>query len=224
MNVTVYPESYDWLFAQRAPEHHCVWSFGRHQPPVEIGDDLVFRVKNQPVARALCRAIFKPGEFNVPMHDGSRELKGWKTLWYQMDFEDLRPLKLNAMFGVAPTDRMLNALRNHDEDGWLTGPPTNQSTIGLEIRGLVELHPGLRARLTYEGLRLLHREINDQRAADIEADEVFGSSMACRVCGCTEQSGCAEGCGWVDVTGPPHCTACDELMAQLSITLPEEVV
>lgn len=32
------------------------------------------------------------------------------------------------------------------------------------------------------------------------------SDQACRVCGCTERRGCAEGCFWVE---PDLCSACD---------------
>lgn len=221
MNVSIFPESYDWLFAPRRPEQCCVWSFGRHQPPVEIGDDLVFRDRNRPHARAICGEIYKPGELNVPMHDGSRELKGWKVLWYQSDFEDLRPRKLWASFGSPPTKRMQTALEQHDAEGWLPDGLSNQITIGLQTRGLVELYEGPRARLTYEGLRHLRREVGEQRASDIE-----GGSMVCRLCGCTDQAGCYEGCTWAFFTNPgclPTCSVCADVLEHMSILLPGEV-
>lgn len=241
MNVTIYAESFAWLFTEREPEHPCMWSFGRHRPPVEIGDDLIFRRDGWPLARAIVRGIYKPGECDVDMHDGSRRLTGWKVLWYQGDFEDLREAKLPKRFGAPLTPAMMKVLCNHDDDGRLDPNVYigQTSTVdALIARRLVQMRcdrPDVRApHLTLEGWRAALREISETRRQDIA--HVFGrllpekerrekcrqvdvrwtwfaigdmGTWCCRICGCTDGHGCAEGCSWHSIN---LCTSCARLV------------
>lgn len=88
MNITVYANSYDWLFANRGVER--AWSLGRFPKPVKAGDWLHFRWEKRLIARATCWAVTAPGERDCVMHDGSRVLRGFKVHWLPSTFEDLR--------------------------------------------------------------------------------------------------------------------------------------
>lgn len=87
MNITVYPDSYDWLFQKR---YLSLWAMGRWEPKCKVGDWLYFRWHGKLIARAKCSEIRRPNEGNTIKHDGERELKGWKVLWHGSTFEDLR--------------------------------------------------------------------------------------------------------------------------------------
>lgn len=238
MNVTIYAESFAWLFAQREPEHPCMWSFGRHRPPVDIGDDLIFRRDGWPLARSIVRGIYKPGECDVDMHDGSRRLTGWKVLWYQGDFEDLREAKLPKRFTAPLTANMIRDLREMASN---RGQGVARRTLverGLAVRFDGTGWPMLRwGRLTLEGWRAALREISETRRQDIA--HVFGrllpaadvkrnerecrrlgldrptfrigdmGTWCCRICGCTDGHGCEEGCSWHSIN---LCTSCARLV------------
>lgn len=234
MNITIYPESYDWLFAPRTAAHRCVWSLGRYPPQVEVGDDLIFRGakgsadEGRPLARALCRAIYAPGEFDCAMHDGSRVLRGWKVLWYQHDFEDFRGRRLPKIWGKPPTDLMRDQLQQIYANGgavpvgWAPGARTM-----LERRGLIGTVTVAKSKsgqaITCEGLRVLLRDITPGRASELEHrdDATFDAGEVCSVCGCTEMEGCVGGCSWAD-GDPPTCGRCAELLQTLMIG--EEVI
>lgn len=218
MNITTYRESDAWLFAKRSINHRCLWSLGRYPPPVDVGDDLIFRTDGAPVARALCRRIYEPGEFDCMMHDGSRKLRGWKVLWYQPDFEDLRPLNLAKSFGKPISQWQENLLRNVARGDAVAfdgpkPPGTNRATVQqLLSRGLISLNETQVVRLTPEGLRVVRREMTPDRRADIEDTDDNPGDPCCRICGCTELHGCPEGCSWTGEHLPPLCTACEYIM------------
>lgn len=234
MNVTIYAESFDWLFAQRCLEHPCLWSFGRHRPPVDIGDDLIFRRDGYPMARAIVRGIYAPGELDVDMHDGSRRLTGWKVLWYQSDFQDLREAKLPKQFGTPLTAAMDELLRQNVGGVIINDEGEARTARGLIDRRLVQRISPRAAVVTSEGWRVLLREISDQRRKDIA--HVFGRAIpverrrdhcralgvkfhtfvigdmgtwCCRICGCTDGHGCEEGCSWDSIN---LCTRCAPLI------------
>lgn len=53
-------------------------------------------------------------------------------------------------------------------------------------------------------------------------DSLFELELPCRVCGCTDSMGCAEGCSWVkarqakgrEVEVGPICSACEDLVRE----------
>lgn len=90
MNINIAPDSEDWLFAPRGDDQACLWSLGRYPPPCEIGDTIIFRFDGAPVARAVVDQILKPGEHDTVCHNGKRFLRGYKVVWLQTSFEDMR--------------------------------------------------------------------------------------------------------------------------------------
>lgn|GEM_PF-6029042 len=206
MNITIYKESFDWLFTPRGLRADGIWSFGRHPPPVEIGDDLIFRQDGKPLARAICRQIYKPGERDVMQHDGSRELKGWKVLWYQYDFEDFRALHYPKIAFTEVTVKMREALvhASRVEDGMVDRFCIGATWNGLTQRRLINYA----SKLTVEGWRTALRFIGEFRQIDIE-----GGFPCCRICGCTDHDACEEGCSWTDESFPPLCSACRNTLA-----------
>lgn len=90
MNINIAPDSRDWLFADRGTDQACLWSLGRYPPPCEIGDMIVFRFDGAPVARAKVHEILKPGEHDTVCHNGKRVLRGYKVVWLQSEFKDMR--------------------------------------------------------------------------------------------------------------------------------------
>lgn len=89
MNINIPPDSRAWLFG--VPVDHCaLWSLGRWRPKCEIGDPIHFRFDGQLVARARVDEICPPGTHDTISHHGLRDLRGWKVIWSQMSFEDLR--------------------------------------------------------------------------------------------------------------------------------------
>jgi hypothetical protein len=90
MNINIPPDSREWLFAPRDRFQACLWSLGRFRPKCEVGNWLLFRFDGKIVARAKVYLILRPGEHNCVAHHGLRELKGWKVVWKQTTFQDLR--------------------------------------------------------------------------------------------------------------------------------------
>ncbi len=214
MNITIYREAYKWLFSKHIERVECLWSFGRYRPACEIGDDLLFRVDDVVEGRAICRQVFKPGERNCAMFDGSRLLTGWKVMWAQADFEDLRESGLPSKFGLPLTKRMDEVLRDHDSKGVISYKWTPTHVASLVERGLVSAVKGSpRAglfstldsyQLNAEGWRVVRREVNEARRKDIEA-----GLIACRICGCTENDACNPPCEWAKEA---LCSSCAPLI------------
>jgi len=213
MNVTVYPEAVKWLFAppeKRAPGQECLWSFGRHRPACDVGDDLLFRLDGIPVGRAIVRRIYKSGEYDCEKFDGSRVLTGWKVAWRQGDFEDLRPLKLPACYGTPLTERagiILIAIARVHRGHIFAATTSARHIAALERRHLaVRIGAGKSAQiiLTELGWREALRTVTDQRCRDIAYD-----LAVCRICGCTDNDACQAGCCWQD---PNLCSVCYALI------------
>ncbi len=55
MNVTIFENSYEWLFANRG--HERAWSLGRWKRTIEPGDSLYFRWEGRIVAVATCSRV-----------------------------------------------------------------------------------------------------------------------------------------------------------------------
>jgi len=213
MNVTVYPEAVKWLFAppeKRAPGQECLWSFGRHPPPCDIGDDLLFRLGEVPVGRAIVRDLYKPGEYDCEKFDGSRVLTGWKVAWLQRDFEDLRALELPPCYGTPLTERagiILIAIARVHRGIVFASTTSARHIAALERRHLaVRIGAGKAAKiiLTEHGWREALRAVTDERRRDI------GKGLpACRICGCTDNDACQAGCSWQE---PNLCSVCHGLI------------
>ncbi len=97
MNINIPPDSREWLFAEKDEDSCCLWSLGRFRPVADVGGELIFRFDRQPVAIAVVMAVYPPGQKDCISHHGIRSLRGWKVIWSQLQFVDIRPFKAFSM-------------------------------------------------------------------------------------------------------------------------------
>ncbi len=91
MNINVPQSVLDHFWEEPLEGSMEFWAF-RFKPPVSVGDPLIFKLNNKPIARAICAAIEPPGKSQCD-HSGNY-LNRWKVFWHNESFVDLRERSL----------------------------------------------------------------------------------------------------------------------------------
>lgn len=87
MNINVPEQARDHFWQEPPQGNWEFWGF-RFRPPCKVGDELIFRFDKQPVAKAICAKIEKPGESECEQTGKFRS--SWKVYWKPETFVDLR--------------------------------------------------------------------------------------------------------------------------------------
>jgi hypothetical protein len=94
INVPDWARGHFW--EEPPPGNLEFWAF-RFKPPVQVGDELIFKFDGTVVARAVCAKIEPPGQSECEAT--ARFKHRWKVFWTQDSFKDLRPPR--AMVGMS---------------------------------------------------------------------------------------------------------------------------
>lgn len=87
MNINVSQFALSHFWEEPPPDAMEFWAF-RFKPPVNVGDPLIFKFNNKPIAKAVCAFIEPPGRSKCE-HSGNYSNR-WKVFWTQDSFVDLR--------------------------------------------------------------------------------------------------------------------------------------
>jgi hypothetical protein len=99
MNITVPPSEAEHFWEEPAPGMEEFWAF-RWPVKAEVGDSIIFKLNQQPIAEAVVSRIEKPGEHEC--ETTGRFRNQWKVYWTA---ESFKKIEVKTAAATAPMDR-----------------------------------------------------------------------------------------------------------------------